>query len=118
MKTFEEWAVVNHPEFLDENWKLKYGVPLAVLAASTGVGAGLGSFGHTISKFQSGLQDRMGQVVGIEDAGNVERSREEVREKLAQNTGGRTGLGAAAGALIGAAALASGSKRRRYSKKN
>jgi hypothetical protein len=77
--------------------------------ASLIIGGGIGAIGGVatphLANLRSTVQDKMGQVVGVENAGNIERSKQEVRSQLGlgANTPAttRAAVGAGLGGLAG-----------------
>ena len=99
----------------EEGWLKNAALGAALLAGTTGVGAGLGAAAPYIAKARTAVSDSIGNVMGVKDAGNVTRAREARREQLAKKVGGNAALGGIGGLAIGAGALATAatSKRRR-----
>lgn len=78
---------------------------LASLIIGGGIGAAGGVATPYLANLRSTVQDKMGQVVGVENAGNIERSKQEVRSQLGlgANTPAttRAAVGAGLGGLAG-----------------
>jgi hypothetical protein len=78
---------------------------LASLIIGGGIGAAGGVATPHLANLRSTIQDKMGQVVGVENAGNIERSKQEVRSQLGlgANTPAttRAAVGAGLGGLAG-----------------
>lgn len=120
MKTFQEWLIEHHPEVVEEG-KIKDFLRKAAgnaaivggILAGAGAGAGLGHYADKINNFKGEIQDIVGGKVGVDNAGDVTRAKENIARSIGDKVGGREVLGAVAGATAAGAGLLSGRGRGR-----
>jgi hypothetical protein len=118
MKKFNEWLETRDLEMYEE-MKLsdrakKLALSAALVAGSSGIFAGLGSMAPRIADTTAKVQDAAGNLVGIKNAGDVTRAKEDHRAQVAKKVGGDAALGGIVGAAAGATLLAGGKRRRQY----
>lgn len=100
MKSFVEW--LENKKNLEEGKIADIAKNLAIIGGAAATGAGIGHVTPQIRGTVAGIHDKAGEQVGLKDAGNLVRGKENIRQQIADKVGGNAALGALGGAALAA----------------
>ena len=100
MQNFYTW--LENKENIDESKLANIAKNLAIFGGAAAAGAGIGHVTPQIRGAVAGLHDKAGEQVGIQGAGDVVRSKQNIRQQIVDKVGGNAAAGALGGAALAA----------------